>query len=276
MIKRDWLVGIGLLSSGLGAALATQAALAQSTAIGAVAAVNPQAEGQEPGGTGRTLMIGASLVQDERITTNADGLVDVMFADQSSLTVGASSEVVLDKFVYDPASQTGALAINISQGALRFIGGRISKTNAVEIRGPTATMAIRGGIGLFYFPRGRDGYAVLVYGRELKILGIDGIERLITRPGFAIRFPADGGPPSGPFRLTAQQLEEIRQALESRNTRQAGDLPPGQLRPIIEIGSGELPDRGINDLPIDDLGFDNLEVLDSLNRFVVIDTVQVS
>ena len=277
MIKRDWLVGIGLLSGGLGAALTNQMALAQSAAsIGAVGAVNPQAAGQQPGAAERTLMIGASLVQDERIKTDAAGLVDVMFADQSALTVGANSEVVLDKFVYDPGSQTGELAINITQGAMRFIGGKISKTNAVQIQGPSATMSIRGGIGLFYFPPGKDGYAVFVYGRELKVTGNDGIERIIERPGFAILFPADGGPPSEPFRLTAQQLEEIRQALESKNNGQAGDLPAGSLRSVTQIGSGDLPDRGINDLPLGELGFDDQEVLDSLNRFVVVDSLQAS
>lgn len=275
MIKRDWLVGIGLLSGGLGAALGGQAAWSQAAPIGAVAAVNPQAEGQQPGAASQTLMIGASLVQDETIKTDSAGLVDVMFADQSSLTVGANSEVVLDKFVYDPASQTGELAINIAQGAMRFIGGRISKTNAVEIHGPTATMSIRGGIGLFYFPPGRDGYAVFVYGRELKILDKNGVEHLITRPGFAMQFPADGSPPIGPIRLTAQQLDEIKKALESQSGNQGGG-PDGPPRKVVQIGSDDLPDRGINDLPLGELGIDDQEVLDSLNRFVVVDSNQIS
>jgi hypothetical protein len=178
MIRREWLLGVGLISGGIGVGLTPVApapALAQSAqnapTIGTVAAVKPDAFGAAPGAAEQTLTIGADLVQNQKVRTNADGTANVIFADRSTLTVGKGSEVVLDKFVYDPATGTGGLAIDLTQGALRFVGGKLSKDGNVQVKTPTATMTVRGGIGLFFQPppgSGQDGYAVFLYGKELK------------------------------------------------------------------------------------------------------------
>src|SRR4051812_12882547 len=212
MIRREWLLGVGLISGGIGVGLApigNGAAWAQSaTDIGTVAAVKPDAFGAAPGAAEQTLVIGAGLVQNEEIRPTADGTANVIFADRSTLTVGKGSEVVLDKFVYDPATGEGGLALDLAQGALRFVGGKLSKGGNVEVKTPTATMTVRGGIGLFFQPppgSGQDGYAVFLYGKELKN---ETTGESIYRPGFAFKFPADGGPPQL-VKLTDQELANI-------------------------------------------------------------------
>ncbi len=60
-----------------------------------------------------------------------------------------------------------------------------------RVKTPPATRTVRGGIALFYFPGGgADGYAVFLYGQELKNVTTG---ESIFRPGFAFKFPADGG-----------------------------------------------------------------------------------
>lgn len=210
MIRREWLLGVGLISGGIGAAFGPTAdALAQQTpTIGTVAAVKPDAFGAAPGAAEQTLTIGTDLVANQKIRTDANGTANVIFADRSTLTVGKGSEVVLDKFVYDPATGGGGLAIDLAQGALRFVGGKLSKDGNVQVKTPTATMTVRGGIALFFTPpagSGQDGYAVLLYGQELKN---EDTGESVFRPGFAFRFPADGGPPVL-IRLTDQELAAI-------------------------------------------------------------------
>ncbi len=87
--------------------------------------MKPDAFGAAPGAAEQTLVIGAGLVQNEKIRTTADGTANVIFADRSTLTVGKGSQVVLDKFVYDPATGDGGLALDLAQGALRFVGGKL-------------------------------------------------------------------------------------------------------------------------------------------------------
>jgi hypothetical protein len=262
MIRREWLLGVGLISGGLGAGFGLPGdALAQSaTAIGTVAAVKPDAFGAAPGVAEQTLVIGAGLVENEKIRTTADGTANVIFADRSTLTVGKGSEVVLDKFVYDPATGEGGLALDLAEGALRFVGGKLSKGGNVEVKTPTATMTVRGGIALFYFPPGGgDGYAVFLYGQELKNLTTG---ESIFRPGFAFKFPADGGPPQL-VRITDQELANI---LKNFNTESgfAGKFPDQDLA-LLE-NNPEL----INDLrkQIEDASNANNPALESLRQFM--------
>jgi hypothetical protein len=220
MIRREWLLGVGLISGGIGAGLAPQTVQAQDVPVGTVAAVKPDAFGAAPNAAEQTLAIGAGLVENEKIRTSADGTANVIFADRSTLTVGKNSEVLLDKFVYDPGAKSGGIALSLTQGALRFVGGQLSKSGDVTVKTPTSTMTIRGGIALFFFPPGGTGYAVFLYGNELKD---ETSGQSILRPGFAFKFPADGGPPEL-VKITDAELNEILTHFNSQ-TGVAGSLP---------------------------------------------------
>jgi hypothetical protein len=84
----------------------------------------------------------------QRIATTADGHAHLIFVDGSAVTVGPNSAVAIDNYSYDAASKKGALTLNVEQGAVRFVGGAISKTNDVEIMTPSGKVAIRGGIAI--------------------------------------------------------------------------------------------------------------------------------
>ena len=221
MIRREWLLGVGLISGGIGVGMTPDAAQAQTDVpIGTVAAVKPDAFGAAPNAAEQTLAIGAGLVENETIRTSAEGTANVIFADRSTLTVGKGSEVVLDKFVYDAGAKSGGIALTLTQGALRFVGGQLSKTGDVQVKTPTSTMTIRGGIALFNFPPGGTGYAIFLYGNSLTD---ETTGQSIYRPGFAFKFPADGGPPEL-VKITDAELNEILKNFNNQ-TGLAGSLP---------------------------------------------------
>src|SRR3546814_19875129 len=89
------------------AAVALVPQVAGAARVGTTAAVNPQATGTPPGGETRTLFVGSDIVFEERIVTTAAGQTQILFVDQSSLTVGPKAEVVIDRFVHIPARTTG-------------------------------------------------------------------------------------------------------------------------------------------------------------------------
>jgi hypothetical protein len=274
MIKREWLLGVGLLSgsmlSGLmldGALAPAQAQSATDAKVGAVGAVNTAATGQLQGGASQTLFVGADVFQNQTVRTDTTGLAEIMFADQSTITVGHGSEVVLDNFVYDPSNEIGQLAVGLSQGTMRFIGGKISKTNPVKVTAPTATLTIRGGIGIFSFPKGQNGLVVFLYGVELKVLMKNGVTRSIRQPGFGVTIPQDGSDPSEPFRLTDEQLAALRSQLES-NSNDQGKLPNDPLHPLKKFGSN---DSFKPDTPLLDTDVGNNSILNG-----VIDTTPIS
>lgn len=119
---------------------------AASAEIGVLAAVNRDMTGARPAEAARPVFIRERLVTNERLVTSADGGGQVLFLDQTSLTVSPNSDLVLDRYVFDPDAQTGEIGVSLARGALRMVGGRITKTAAATVNTPTATIGIRGGI----------------------------------------------------------------------------------------------------------------------------------
>src|SRR5216684_2846941 len=114
--------------------------------VGIKSAVNPEATGAVPGAQPRRLVIGQEVIFNEHITTAAAGQTQLLFLDESSMSIGPNSDITIDQFVYDPQSGTGKLAMSATRGLMRYVGGKLSKQDqAVTVRTNTATLAVRGG-----------------------------------------------------------------------------------------------------------------------------------
>lgn len=139
--------------------------------IGVAAAVKPDATSQPPGGSSSTLNIGKSVLYNERIDTSSSGQVQVLLLDGSTFTVGPGSSLVIDKFVYNPSSGKGALVASFSKGALRFVGGKLSKTEpGVKVKTPAGELTVRGGIALMVVNGPNRAAFALVFGDSLSIV----------------------------------------------------------------------------------------------------------
>ena len=143
---------VALPSSILRAALLGTAALgllgpgAALARVGVTSATDGDPLGKPPQQAERVLRIGIDVQANEVITTGANDRAHLVFLDGTALTVGPNAQLVIDKFVYDPNTKTGELAVNASKGVLRLVGGRISKTNPITVTTPSSTIGIRGGI----------------------------------------------------------------------------------------------------------------------------------
>lgn len=121
---------------------------AQQNSVGVAGAVNPQATGQAPKGPVEQLVIGHNIVRNEKISTFNKGSVQLIFADQSTLTLAENSEIIIDEFVYDPQKQAGTMTATMTTGVLRYVGGKISKKTDVSFLTPSGAVTVRGGIAL--------------------------------------------------------------------------------------------------------------------------------
>ena len=83
--------------------------------------------------------------------------------DGSTFTVGPGSDLVIDKFVYDPKKNKGEIVATFGKGVLRFVGGKISKNEGgVKVNMPSGALAIRG--GMFF---ANQNLLAFIYGDEL-------------------------------------------------------------------------------------------------------------
>lgn len=112
--------------------------------IGVASAVRNDVQGIQGGAT-RPLATGSSVFELEMIRTGAESVAQLLFVDQTNLSVGPRSEVTLDRFVYDPGRGTGDVLLSATRGAFRFVSGAQNPIN-YKISTPSATIGVRGTI----------------------------------------------------------------------------------------------------------------------------------
>jgi len=212
-----------LVLASLAAALLFSGGPAAQERVGVSSAVNPDASGAPPGQAARRLVIGQEVVFNERITTQDAGQTQLLFLDESSMTVGPNSDVTIDQFVYDPRTGTGKLAMTTTKGLLRYVGGKLSKQDeAVTMRTNSATLAVRGGAFLLNQAPNGSLQAVFIYGRGLTVTGTTGATQTLQRPGFAVTIAGPGAAPSAPFPVPPVQLAQLVSQLDGRRGGSGG------------------------------------------------------
>ena len=89
--------------------------------------------------------VGTDLQMQDTITTD-NGAWQLEFIDDTRVDVTEHSRMVIDEFIYDPDTKTGALSMRATLGAVRYASGQIAKNSRqrVNIRTPSATINVRG------------------------------------------------------------------------------------------------------------------------------------
>jgi len=260
-----------LLSSVAAGALIAGGALAQDT-VGVTAAVNPQATGTPPQRATRTLNVGLEMFRNERVVTGPEGKTQLQFVDGSALTVGPNSDLVLDEFVYDPATGTGKLAMTATRGVFRLVGGKISKSEPITLKTPTATLGIRGGIVTGEVGTGSDFFGFL-FGQQMTVdgTGPDGqpVQQVVTRPGTGVPLSPSGAvlPPTP---IPQGKIERQMAVLEGQRGQSGGaSEQPTENRVAAtnlgNLGSGNPPNNLVAPAVV---GLDPVSVLGSVAETV--------
>lgn len=109
------------------------------TKIGNATSVKPSAEGSVAG----PLSAGSNVHANETVRTGSAGVADLRFIDNSNLSVGPTSVIRLDKFVYDPNKSSGQVVIDATRGSFRFVAGSQDK-RTYKVKTPYGTLGIRG------------------------------------------------------------------------------------------------------------------------------------
>ncbi len=110
--------------------------------IGAARLVVPAVSGQI-GPVTRELERDGQVYADEVISTTDGGATRIVFLDDTELTIGANSTVVLDQYIYDPNQGTGTMVVNMLNGVFDFKSGSLP-SESYQLNTPSATLAIRG------------------------------------------------------------------------------------------------------------------------------------
>jgi hypothetical protein len=123
--------------------LAIVQARAKTVEIGNIEEISLALYGTVAGGDSMRLWENDHVYADELIETVKKSSAQIRFLDDTNLWLGASSQLILDSFIYDPKPGTGEMVAELGVGLFRFITGNLpGKSYAVLT--PVATIGIRG------------------------------------------------------------------------------------------------------------------------------------
>jgi len=195
---------------GVAALVGSGAAMAESE-IGVVVQQDYSgAVGTRTAGQAEELVYFQTLFAEERVDTDEVASTSLQFLDETNLYVGSRSSVVLDRFIYDPTTQSGEAAINFSKGAFRFVTGNIKTKKAVTLNTPTASMVIRG-THLLIFVLADGTSEVNVLEGAIDILPCEATESQRVNSGEAITITASCDTGLAPARNDEQRAGLIPQ-----------------------------------------------------------------
>ncbi len=225
--------------------------------VGAVGAANAAPTGRAPSKTQRVLKPGDDVFFKDHITTRRGGSAQITFLDRSTLNVGENSDLVIDEFIYKPG-EAGTMRAKLNKGVLRFVGGDISHGGGTSVTTPTATIGIRGGIGMIGYladrapavalpgiPSDFAGGTIVVNGYGVLTVRNATSEVTIRRPGFAVFVKADATI-SAPVRLDMAAAQALVKSLGSR-TGQTGGASAKARAATVSVAASLVPSM---DLPI--------------------------
>ena len=193
---------------------------------------------------------GYKIIQNHTLETDAIGKAQMLLLDGTTFSVGPNSSVLLDKFIYNPQTADGSLEIT-AKGLLRIVGGKVTKKKPVLIRTNSATVGIRGGIGVVQ-TNGTQTTATFLYGDEMTVtpnctdLDTFGDSACspdsgvtITEPGFSVTVESEDSEPSEPEPVTAESLEEIQDSLEGNDEEESPEEESTEENPLQEESTQE-------------------------------------
>ena len=188
-----------LVSRFAGAAEATNVVNATALKVGAATVVERESKAQLQAKT-RVLVVRDPVYRNERLSTSTENntLLHLRLLDGTVLTLGPSSEMVLDDFAVNPKAGTAEVQVTLSRGLLRFVGGNHAGAGVrYRVKTPVATIGVRGTSFDLRVAESGETSVQLDEG-ELVLENESGDEVVIDDPNEASTVDESGGAPTEP------------------------------------------------------------------------------
>lgn len=199
------------------------------------------------------------------VSTGKKSQLQILLLDRSTFGMGASSQVSIDRYVYDPEAGRSAF-VSFLKGALRFFSGRQEGDNSAEVQTPAGRIGIRGtAVDMMV---GKDAEkiaeneefvgnvdsdkdeATLVVlrgpgaategGLTPGVVDVEGAGVTVTldAPGLAAYIPRAGAAPIGPFSISNKGLSKVQDEMAPEVAR--ATKGGGLLETLIPIAVGAI------------------------------------
>jgi hypothetical protein len=145
----------------------------------------------------RTLVIGDRLFHNEAIETEVESSTQLLFLDETTMSIGPESRLVLDTFVFDPDPNVSKVVMSATVGVFRFVSGSLASAS-YEIRTPVAIIGVRGTTFDLIVEAVTGATTVILRAGALAISNLEGVKVNIDTPGLASTVAGPDAAPTKP------------------------------------------------------------------------------
>ncbi|OMG54901.1 hypothetical protein BJN45_06965 [Azonexus hydrophilus] len=102
--------------------------------------------------------VGTRVLVADKLRTGGDGAVGVTLRDNTRLSAGPNSLIVIEKFAFNSSTHDGNMSVGVRKGTLSVATGKIAKRTpeSVDFHTPTSVLGVRGTEFIVEVENGRD------------------------------------------------------------------------------------------------------------------------
>jgi len=177
--------------------------------IGMVAAVRGEVQALHAERGNRDLKPKDPLFRGDVIKTGERGRIQLTFPDNTVISLGRNSEMLLEEYKFDAQAEQGAVVTEVREGVFRIVGGAITRIapENFQTRTATATIGIRGS---FFAGRisGTTLTVAFLGGKGITVTNDKG-SVLITKPSFGTTVAGKDSGPQRPRLFSAAEVQNL-------------------------------------------------------------------
>ena len=216
----------------------------------------------------RELKPGDKIYLNETIYAAEGSGTQLLLLDQSTFTIGSDSEVVMDTFIYDPATNDGKIVASVKQGSLKVISGLISKKNpdSLTVEVPEGTLGSRGTEFQTIVSNKRTDTLLIGPGKNntlglrpgAVLVGNKFGQTMLNKP-YSVSSMSNGKAPGQAKRITKNQLKKFKKKMRALKVAKLDGASKEERKELRKKIRKELKEQGFEKEEIKTLIKENLK-----------------
>ena len=92
------------------------------------------------------VVVGTRVQESDTVVTGNDGSVGITFTDNTLLSAGPNSVLVLERYAFNSTTHEGKFDARLNRGSLAVVSGKIAKQShdAMVVKTPSSMLGVRG------------------------------------------------------------------------------------------------------------------------------------
>ncbi len=179
------------------------------------------------------------LLESDQVITLEKSRMKMLFRDDSVLTLGANSKLIIRKYLYSPENKRSESIYELADGKLRAVVG----SKEFTVTTPTALTAARGTVFITWYDKGKDSTGVAVIEGSVLVQSSDEtIKGSRTLTAGQMVFVPVHQPPGTPVPINFQSDIGRGSEVGVIIAEVSGDAPPDPLVPPRVFGGRDIRD----------------------------------